>query len=425
MPVLKFPDGFLFGAATASHQIEGGQCNDWSEWEKKNADRLAAESEASFPWNPNWKKFEEEATDPKNYISGSACDSWNRYEEDFDILGELHLKAYRFSIEWSRIEPQEGIFDEEAIDRYRLMIRSLRARGIEPFVTLWHWTLPLWIAHRGGVVAQDFPERFRLYTEKIVASLGEDVTFWITLNEPDVVSSHAYLKGAWPPQRKSYFLFLKAIHGLIDAHTLAYQAIKEKYPAAQVGIAKHQVAFEMKRPTLFNRLLKSIAHYCWNRYFLNRIGNHQDFIGLNHYNRNVIDNGFNKNPNERQTDFGWEYYPESIFQAIMELTPYDKPIYITENGIADASDMLRQDFIPRTLAAVHHAMEEGADVRGFFYWSLLDNFEWDKGYWLRFGLVSVDRKTHDRTIRPSARSYGETARTRTLEIPLLKKKTLA
>jgi beta-glucosidase len=412
---LEFPKGFLWGAATASHQIEGGQHNDWSEWEKAHAERLAQESEKNFRWNPHWKKFEHEATDPKNYISGVACDSWNRFEEDFTVLDELHLKAYRFSIEWSRIEPEEGVFDEAAIGRYRDMIASLRRRSIEPFVTLWHWTLPLWLSARGGTTAADFPERFRIYTEKISSSLGSDVKFWITLNEPDVVSSHAYLKGAWPPQEKCPRLFLKATRNLIRAHKLAYETIKEKFPEAQISIAKHQILFETKRPTLINNVLKAIADWGWNFHFLNHIKNHQDFIGLNHYNRNVIDNGFGKNPNERQTDFGWEFFPDSIYQLLLQHKRYGKPIYITENGIADASDTLRQEFIPKALAAVHRATAEGVDVRGYFYWSLLDNFEWDKGYWLRFGLVEVDRTTQTRTIRPSARTYAHVAETNILE----------
>ncbi|MGB4833995.1 MAG: family 1 glycosylhydrolase, partial [Candidatus Moraniibacteriota bacterium] len=192
---MPFPKGFLWGAATAAHQVEGGQHNDWSEWEKQNANRLARESEASFRWNPHWKKFESEATDPANYISGEACDHWNRYEEDFDILKSLNLSAYRFSIEWSRIEPEMGKFDEAAIEHYRQMIQALRARGIEPFVTLWHWTLPLWLSKEGGIAAKNFPCYFEYFVEKMVLAFGNDVRFWVTLNEPDVVASHGYLKG--------------------------------------------------------------------------------------------------------------------------------------------------------------------------------------------------------------------------------------
>lgn len=416
MSQLNFPKGFLWGAATASHQIEGGQHNDWSEWEQANADRLARESEAAFRWNPHWQKFHAEATDPKNYLSGTACDSWNRYEEDFDILEKLHLRAYRFSLEWSRIEPEEGRFDEAALARYREMIASLKRRGIEPFVTLWHWTLPLWLSGKGGTTAKDFPKYFERYAAKAADALGADVRFFITLNEPDVVTSHAYLKGAWPPQERCPRLFLLSLFRLAAAHRLAYAAIKNRFPASQIGVAKHQVYFEMARPTLINHFLKAIADWGWNSFFLNRIKDHQDFIGLNHYNRNRIDNGFGKNLNKEQTDFGWEYHPESLYHAAVELTRYGKPIYVTENGIADASDEMRARFIPEALTALHRAIEAGADVRGYFYWSLLDNFEWDKGFWPRFGLVAVDRTTQSRTIRPSALAYGEVAEKNGMEI---------
>lgn len=405
----KFPEGFLWGAATASHQVEGGQHNDWSEWEKANALRLARESEQNFQWNPNWKKFKTEATNPKNYISGDACDQYHRYEGDFDILNELHLNTYRFSIEWSRIEPDEGLFDKKEIDHYCNEIAALRKRGIEPFVTLWHWPLPLWLAEKGGILSNDFPKYFERYAKTLVLAFGTDVQFWITENEPDVQTSHAYLKGVWPPQEKSIWKYLRALHRLIAAHKLAYRAIKEQFPSAQIGIAKHQVYFELARPTVLNRFLKAIANFGWNFYFLNRIKHYQDFIGLNHYHRNVIDNGFRKNPNKIQTDFGWEYWPDSMYGVLIELKKYGKPIYITESGLADASDILRQKFIPSTLAAVHRAISDGADVRGYFYWSLLDNFEWDKGYWLRFGIVAVDRATQKRTIRPSGFIYGNIA----------------
>ncbi|MFZ1654357.1 MAG: family 1 glycosylhydrolase [Candidatus Moraniibacteriota bacterium] len=404
---MPFPKGFLWGAATAAHQVEGGQHNDWSEWEKQNANRLARESEASFRWNPHWKKFESEATDPANYISGTTCDHWNRYEEDFDILKSLNLSAYRFSIEWSRIEPEMGKFDEAAIEHYRQVISALRARGIEPFVTLWHWTLPVWIVEKGGILAPKFQEYFERYAERISLRLGKDVRFWITLNEPDVVASHGYLKGTWPPQLRNPILYFAALRNLIRAHRLAYRTIKNHSPHAEVGIAKHNIWFEAAGGTMWNRLLKKIADLLWNHWFLGQISQSQDFIGLNHYNHHRIDGWFNNNENKIQTDFGWEYYPESLYHALVELKSYGKPIYITENGIADTNDELRQKFIPTALTAMERAIAEGVDVRGYFYWSLLDNFEWDKGYWLKFGLVAVDRKTQQRTVRPSARVYAD------------------
>ncbi|MEK9174099.1 MAG: family 1 glycosylhydrolase, partial [Patescibacteria group bacterium] len=191
----QFPKNFYWGAATASHQIEGGQTNNWTRFEQANAERLARESETAFQHNPHWEKFRAEATDPKNYISGAACDHWNRYKEDFDILKSLGLNSYRFSLEWSRIEPSEGVFSEEALSHYEDMLLALHERGITPFVTLWHWTLPLWLADKGGITHKDFPFYFERYTQRVVNRLGKHIRFWITLNEPDVVASHSYLLG--------------------------------------------------------------------------------------------------------------------------------------------------------------------------------------------------------------------------------------
>ena len=406
MSKLHFPKNFYWGAASASHQVEGHNHNDWSEWEKQNAERLARESEQAFVWNPHWSKFRTQATNPKNYLSDAACEHYTRYEADFDLAKSLHHNAHRFSIEWSRIEPEEGKFDTASIEHYRHVIAALRTRGIEPFVTLWHWTLPLWLRDRGGLLARDFPKYFARYTETIAQALGSEVTFWITLNEPDVMVAQSYLRGEWPPQKKNFFTMVRALYALKRAHKAGYHVIKNHFPHAQVGIAKHQVYFEMARPTVINHLLKAFADWLWNRHFLNLIAGCQDFIGLNHYNRNVIDNGFGKNPNQVQTDFGWEYHPESLYHALVELRRYNKPVYITENGLADASDMLRQKFIPEVLLAVHRAIAVGIDVRGYLYWSLLDNFEWDKGFWLRFGLIHVDYATQTRTIRESAKMYA-------------------
>ncbi len=411
---LEFPKNFYWGAATAAHQVEGDTHNDWSEWEHKNADRLARESESAFRFNPHWPAFQHEATDPHNYLSGRACEHFTRYEADFDLAQSLGHNAHRFSIEWSRIEPREGEFNQEAIEHYRSVIAALRARHIEPFVTLWHWTLPVWLAQQGGILAPRFASDFERYTKKITESLGFDVRFWITLNEPDVYSAHAYLKGSWPPQKQGLWNFWRAQRALMGAHRKAYHVIKNRFPASQVGIAKHNIWFEAAHDRPWNRLLKWVADRLWNRFFLEGIRETQDFIGLNHYNHHRINGWFNKNENIQQTDFGWEYYPESLYHAVVELIPYHKPLYILESGIADASDTLRQAFIPAALDSLHRAIAAGADVRGYFYWSLLDNFEWDKGYWLRFGLIQVDYATQARTIRPSALAYAEVCRTNSL-----------
>ncbi|MDD2766633.1 MAG: family 1 glycosylhydrolase [Candidatus Moranbacteria bacterium] len=420
MTKLTFPSGFLWGASTASHQVEGNNTNDWSEWEKKNAHRLVQESRQSFITNPHWKQFKQEAINPQNYISGTACDHYARFESDFDLIQELGMNAHRFSLEWSRIEPSEGVFDEHEIEHYRTVLSALHKRGITPFVTLWHWTLPLWLAKQGGVANKRFPFYFARYTKKIMQTLGEDIPFWITLNEPDVVSGHAYLKGAWPPQKKNLLLYYRVLRHLVSAHKESYTLIKKSFPHAQVGIAKHNIWFEAVGNTYINRLLKKIADFFWNDWFLRQIQNEQDFIGLNHYNHHRINNGFNKNENKIQTDFGWEFYPESLYHAVIELKKYYKPIYITEHGIADSSDMLRPRFLKESLTALHRAIADGADVRGYLHWSLLDNFEWDKGYWLRFGLIAVDFTTQIRTPRESAILYADICKSNTLETEITK-----
>jgi len=417
MKILKFPEKFYWGAATSAHQVEGNNHNDWSEWEKANAPRLASEAKSKFGHLPNWQDIEKEAMDPKNYISGMAADHYHRYEQDFDIAKSLGHNAHRFSIEWSRIEPGEGKFDEEAIEHYRAVLLALRARGIEPFVTLWHWTLPLWLANQGGILHKRFPEYFDRYTEKIVQTLGTNIHFFVTLNEPDVYTAAVYLKGMWPTKRSGWIYCKQALNQLVAAHKKSYATIKKHAPTSAVGIAKHNLWFAVYRDTFINRFLKKMADFWWNKWFLQKIANEQDFIGLNHYHRNVIDNGFHKNPNKQMTDFGWEYWPSSLYQTLIDLKPYHKPIYITENGIADAKDTLREKFIPTALAAMHQAIANGADVRGYLYWSLLDNFEWDKGFWLRFGLVAVDYATQKRTVRPSALVYAKICQENAIELP--------
>lgn len=407
-----FPKNFYWGAATSSHQVEGGNRNDWSEWEHANSARLADEAARRYANAPT--RILQEALEPKNYISGRACDHYNRYEEDFDIAKSLGHNAHRFSIEWSRIEPEEGKWDEREIEHYRKVIAALRARGMEPFVTLWHWTNPLWIRDIGGARSDKFSFYFSRYVEKIVFALKDDVKFWITLNEPEIYSINSYLKGVWPPQKKCLYSYLRVFMNLVWAHRKAYHVIKKISPNAQIGIAKNNICFEAYQNKPANYFLKKCADFWWNNLFLNKTRFYFDFIGLNYYFHNRIDYGFNKNENTKTSDMGWELYSEGIYYVLKDLKEYNKPIYITENGLADARDKHREWYIKECLKNVHRAIDEGVDVRGYFYWSLLDNFEWDKGFWPRFGLVEVDFKTMERKIRPSALEYAEICRQNSL-----------
>lgn len=416
----NFPKGFYFGATTSAHQVEGGNHNDWSEWEtsvdqhRLNTDSCRYETRAEWAarlankrdWTDYIMKNYPNPLQPENYISGCACDHYRRYEEDFNIAKRLGHNAHRFSIEWSRIEPEEGKFEEREIEHYRKMIYALRERGMEPFVTLWHWTLPLWLAQRGGVGSHRFSEYFTRYVELVVNKLKGDVSFWFTINEPEIYALNAYFRGRWPPQRRGLYAFYRAFEHLIRAHRLAYRAIKRVTSKSLVGVVCNLSDFKSSGG-LLNDLLTTFVERFWNHRFLLRVQDEIDQIGLNFYFHNRIRYGFNKNTNERVSDMGWNLHPSGIESVLLDLRHYRKPIYITENGVADAQDVHRAWFITETLAAVRRAIDAGADVRGYFHWSLLDNFEWDEGFWPRFGLVEVDYRTLDRRVRSSALVYKE------------------
>lgn len=389
----KFPDGFFWGSATSAHQVEGGNFNDWTEWEKENALRLA-----SLAQGKQWPDYIlERYPNPfmsENYISGKACDHYNRYEEDFDILKSLGQNAHRFSIEWSRIEPQEGKFNEEAIEHYRKVILALKSRGIEPFVTLWHWTVPVWFRDLGGWANKKSVNYFVRYAERMVREFPE-VKFWITLNETNIQTGFAYIKGKWPPAKKSLVAYLKTNHYLSLAHRYVYQKIKKLNTEAQIGIA-HNIIY-------YSRRFSFIKGFIFNHLFIRSIRDYQDFIGVNYYHSD-------RDTGEHSEFANWSIDPEGLSAVLREVSVYKKPIYITENGIADVRDEKRAKFIKDHLSQVSKSIQEGVDVRGYFYWSLLDNFEWDKGFWPRFGLVEIDYKTMERKIRPSAWEYGKICR---------------
>lgn len=418
MSQLKFPDGFLWGAATASHQVEGNTTNDWSEWEKQNADRLAQEAQSKFGHIKYWERLRPEAEDPMNYISGEACDHYHRFREDFDIAKSLHHNAHRFSIEWSRIEPTEGVFDEKAIAHYRDVLSALHERGITPFVTLWHWTLPLWLRDKGGVASKQFPAYFERYTRHVVGKLHDQVKFWIPLNEPTSIIAGAYTTGQWPPQKKSYITAYRVYHILADAHKRAYAAIHDIDPDAKVGLANLLHSFEpYHEHSFFDTLMIRFSHFFTNEYFLRLTRGTHDFLTAQYYFHNRFKFPRKVHLGDKPiNDLGWEIYPKGIYNILKELAEYNLPIYITENGLADAFDDQRLDFIRDHLLWIHRAIAEGVDVRGYFYWSLLDNFEWDKGFWPRFGLVGVDYEDQERIVRKSALFYAEICKNNALEI---------
>lgn len=401
----KFPENFLWGAATAAHQVEGGTSNSWTEWEKNNAERLAKEADGK--WQDWQRKKFPEMFDPENYISGRACDHYNLYEKDFDLAKAGGHNAHRFSIEWSRIESEEGRFDEKEIEHYRKVLMSLRERGIEPFVTLWHWTEPVWFQETGGWQSKKSSKYFVRFVERVVSEFKNDVKFWIVVNEPNVGLGFGHFKGSQPPGKKGPINFLKAYFNLLKSYKKAYEAIHKIDENANVGFAHSFYLYKANFWKPIDGIISSIITYL-SDYFVSRTSEHRDFIGCNYYQE--IETSFEKNNDGNiLTDLGWKIYPEGLYRVLMSLRKYQLPIYITENGIADADDAKRPKFIKDHLLWLQKSIDEGVDVRGYFHWSLLDNYEFPdtRGFWPRFGLIEIDYKTLERKPRKSFYAYKE------------------
>jgi len=415
--ILKFPPGFLWGASTSAYQVEGGNVNDWSQWEEANADRLV--SEAKSYWQPWQKEKFPEMFNPDNYFCGRACDSYNRYEEDLDLVKNLNCGAYRMGIEWSRVEPEPGKFKMAEIEHYRKVLMAAKARNLKIFLTLWHWTNPAWLVKQGGWENKKVRKYFSRYTELIVNELGDLVDFWVTLNEPLTIIGHGYLDGKFPPNKKFSPALFKVFNNFVAVHKTSYKIIHRRLPKAKVGLTMTTGAFTpASKYNLLERLMVKLANYFRNDWFLRRVKGWFDYLGVNwyHHDRLVWYPPFRKNLNEKVTDRGWEIYPKGIYLVLKNYAKFKKPIYVLENGIADADDKLRPDFIKEHLVYVHQAIKEGVNVRGYFYWSLLDNFEWAEGWWPKFGLYAVDRKTFKRTPRTSAKIYAEICKNNALGV---------
>jgi len=413
----RFPSGFMWGASTSAYQVEGGITNnDWAEWERAGK---VAES------------------------AGLACDHYHRFREDFGLARELEHNAHRFSIEWSRIEPEEGVFSTEAIEHYRDVLLALRDLGIEPVVTLFHYTFPQWMAKKGGWESGELEDHFVSYVTRVVAEYGDLVRWWITINEPVVQAYKGWLLGQWPPGKENDFpAALKVIRRMMRTHVKAYHAIHERRPDAMVSVAKHLLAFTPCDPGRFrDRMSVRFREYIFNGLLLDALhsgvlrvpglfwerlpfGRTLDFIGINYYTRDfvhntgvdipgLLGNSCPKDHHEhigKRNSLGWEVYPEGLAYFLRQLRRYKLPILITENGVPANDDNDRWTFIYLHLWQVARAIDNGVPVLGYLYWSLLDNYEWADGFRPRFGLVAVDRTTLKRSIRHSARLFAKVIR---------------
>lgn len=422
--VLRFPEGFLWGTATSSYQCEGGNFNNqWYRWERE-----------------------------RHILTGERCGEadnwWRNAERDFDLAEQMENNALRLSIEWSRVEPNEGQWDSATLDRYRAMLLALRLRHIRPIVTLHHFTDPLWFADRGGFANRENIRYFTRYVEHTVRALHDLCDFWVTINEPNVYAAEGYAVGVFPPGEQDVKLALQVLRNLMQAHVESFYAIRRIQPTGQIGYCLHyrlfdpalrfspfdrgvaalqesffdwaplQAAETGRFPFPANMLVAPIAHAAGSR----------DYHGVNYYTREMVRfdptmpqdifgrrftrKNAPRNDPGADNSFG-EIYPLGLYRtlkAVYQRTRGNKPIYITENGFNDAKDDRRPRATLEHLAMVHRAIQEGIPVRGYLHWSLIDNFEWNNGWEARFGLIEVDPLNQRRIPRPSASMYGEICR---------------
>ncbi|GCE49328.1 beta-glucosidase [Thermosporothrix hazakensis] len=421
---LPFPDGFLWGTASSSYQCEGGNINN------------------------QWYRWEEQGRILSGEHCGDAANWWEAAEHDFELAEQMENNALRLSIEWSRVEPSEGRWDSAAIDRYRAMLQDLRQRNITPAVTLHHFTEPLWFVERGGFARRENIRLFLRYVHHVVDALQDLCSFWITINEPNVYAVEGYLLKNFPPGEGSILRTFQVLHHLMQAHVDAFYVIRRLQPQAMIGYCLHYRLFDPAdarwpldravagaQDTFFNWAALRATETGFFPFPLKlllepvyKAPGARDYHGINYYTRELVrfdptvpfelfGRRFVKpdtlrNDKGLDQDFG-EIYPEGMYrvlQGVYRRTRGNKPLYITENGFCDALDDRRPRAILEHLAMVWRAIQEGIPVRGYFYWSLTDNFEWNNGWYARFGLIDVDPKTQVRTPRPSASMFGEICR---------------
>lgn len=392
MTEIKFPDGFLWGTATAAHQVEGGN------------------------WNNDWWAWEHDPSSGCVEPSGDAIDHYHRYVDDIALLAELGFETYRFSVEWSRIEPEDGEFSLAALDHYRRVLAACHEHAITPIVTFHHFTTPRWVADLGGWEKTETVGRFARFCTRTTEHLGDLIGWACTFNEPNIVALLAYRSGYFPPGRRDAALRRTVTENFIDAHRKARQAIKGGPGDFAVGLTLAMSDYQAVDGG--EAKLAGIRASMEDVYL--EAARDDDFVGVQTYSRDRIGpNGVVAPPDGAElTLMGYEFYPEALEATVRYAWKMTNgtPVLVTENGIGTDDDTRRIEYYRQALQGVRRCLNDGIDVRGYTAWSAFDNFEWSLGYKPTFGIIAVDRTTMERTPKPSAHFLGEVARTNRLDL---------
>jgi beta-glucosidase len=383
-----FPETFVWGAATSAHQVEGGQENDWTEWEQTGACRE---------------------------VSGDACKHYEHFVDDIALLASLGFNSYRFSIEWSRVEPEPGIISNAAVDHYLRVIDACHGNGLRAAVAFHHFTNPMWIARAGGWENPTTPVHFARFCERTARELGRDIDMAITINEPNMPPLLGYADGVFPPGKRDGALRELVTRNYIAAHEQAREALS-RHVDAPIGMALAMADWQAVAGG--ERELENIRSIREDIFL--QAARADDFVGVNTYTRHRVgpDGFMDVEEGLEVTAMGYEFHPQAIDATVRRAADVTgRPIIVTESGIGTDDDGRRIAFIEGAIEATHSCLVDGIDVRGYYYWSALDNFEWHHGYRPKFGLVAVDRRTQERTVKQSAIFLGEIARTGRLSRP--------
>lgn len=399
-----FQNGFLWGAATSSHQIEGANFNsDWYQWERKNKIKDGSSS------NP-------------------GCNSGDNLSRDIELIKNLNLNSYRFSIEWAKIQPKEDVFDDKEMLKYLDFVNDLINNNIEPILTLFHFSLPLWFSNKGGFEKKENIIYFTNFVRKIGELFKGKVQFYNIINEPIVYIYMSYIEGLWPPGIKNEKLAYEIGKNLLYVYDESYSILKEIDKTNKISIAKHTAVYDSyKKYSLLNNYIKNKIENYFDHSFIDSILNNKfekpfgkrekanftsnfDYLGINYYTKRTIK--YEKhNPvitysKGNKTDIGWLFYPEGIYNVLKRFEKYNLPILITENGIADKDDRLRNIYIIKTLHTINHCMQKDIKILGYIHWTLMDNFEWLEGQSMKFGLYHTNFKNYKFTLRNSANIFS-------------------
>ena len=381
---VRFPDGFLWGTSTSAYQIEGGGTN------------------------TDWWRFEREEGTPCVEPCDGACDSWNRYEEDLDIIVGLGLNSFRLSVEWARIEPEHGVIDADALAHYRAVLEACRRRSITAVVTLHHFTLPLWVADQGGFEHPDIAAWMGDYALVVARELGDLIDVACTINEPNIVALMGYVAKRFPPNVTSWDRFVAVNEAMRACHVAMRAALRSVEGTFPIGLPLSMQEYEALEGG--EELMASLRTEMEDKY-LAAVGD-DDYLGVQCYTKLLIGpDGLVENPEGEVTEMGYLFWPECVAYTVRRAASMtDVPIVVTENGIGTNDDEQRIRYLTGALQCLREVLADGIDVRGYFQWSLLDNFEWTLGYAPKFGIVAVDRTTYERTAKPSARWYAGATR---------------